>query len=210
MRLKNKLTSFSLSLIVVIAISILFLAVVFWMFFQYSGSNLAGKDGLSTLGGYFGGITTLGATVVAGYLFNDWKEQHNKEIEIQFISKVMESFNLFDLKITRMFQFDYPTIDIALRHDVFIRECLILELDVRIIQVRYADYISYLGQEMPELHKEIFVTLRKSINQLKRTDDIIRKRDLIKHQVNHDLFEFTSQYDKIIHPTLLQNLKALT
>ena len=173
------------------------------------GDKAAISGALSTTGSFFGGFATLGAAIIAAHLFNDWRVQHNKEMEIQFISKVMESFNLFDLKITKMFQFDYPAIDVAVRHDVFIRECLILELDVRIIQVRYGDYVSYLGQDIPKSHKKIFTDLRRSINQLKHTEDIRVKRDLIKHRITHDLVEFTNQYDEIIHPTLLQNLKAL-
>lgn len=160
--------------------------------------------------GFFSGAATLAAAYIASRLFNDWKEQHNKEIEIQFILKVIDSFELFDLKITKMFEFDYPTIDIALRHDIFIRECSILELDVRLIQVRYEDYLSYLGKEIPQSHKEIFLVLRRSINQLKRTDDIIKKRDLIKHRISHDLFEFTRKFDETIYSALLKNLKALT
>ena len=183
---------------------------IVWIGFPAETPQNSFKDALGFAGGLFGGLATFGAAIVAAHLFNDWKEQHNKEIEIQFILKVIDSFELFDLKITKMFQFDYPTIDIALRHDIFIRECSILELDVRLIQVRYGDYLSCLGKEIPQSHKEIFLVLRRSISQLKRTDDIIKKRDLIKHRISHDLLEFTRKYDETIYPTLLKNLKALT
>lgn len=68
---------FIVSMIVATTISILFLAIIFWIFFQYSGSASSGKDTLNTLGSYFGGITTLGAAIVAGYLFNDWRDNEN-------------------------------------------------------------------------------------------------------------------------------------
>lgn len=154
---------------------------IVWLCFPAENPSNSFKDSLNFSGSIFAGSTTFGAAIVAANLFNNWKDQHNKEIEIQFILKVIESQEFFDLKITKMFQFDYTTIDFALRHDSFIRECLILELDVRVIQSRYSDYYNFLGKEMPEAHKNIFLTLRKSINQLKDTDSVITKREIIKN-----------------------------
>ncbi|MGQ4639431.1 hypothetical protein ACUIJ0_12240 [Acinetobacter junii] len=200
-------------LLINVAIGILLLTTItffiVWIGFPTSTPANSFKDALSFTASIFGGFTTFGATIVAGFLFNDWKDQHNKEIEIQFISKVIEAHEHFDLKTTRMFQFDYPTIEIALRYDAFIRECLSLELDIRIIQCRYDDYYSFLNQNMPLTHKDIFLNIRRSIFQLKKTDNIIEKRELIQHRIYHDLIEFSDQYDKTIHTNLLKNLKAL-
>ena len=44
----------------------------------YSGPN-ALKDALSTTGSYFGAAATLGAAIIAAYLFDDWKEQADYE-----------------------------------------------------------------------------------------------------------------------------------
>lgn len=182
---------------------------IVWLCFPAENPSNSFKDSLNFSGSIFAGATTFGAAIVAGYLFNDWKEQHNKGIEIQFISRVRESHELFDLKITKMFKYDYSTIDIALRYDSFIRECLILDLDVCIIQTRYDDYYNFLRKDMPESHKEIFLKLRRSIHELKKTDDIRQKRILIKHRIFHDIVEFDKEYSATIHPNLLQNLKAL-
>lgn len=196
------------TLAVVIIATLFFFALTF-ILFNFFKIETSLKDTWSTLGSFFGGITTLSAAYIASLLFNDWKEQHNKEIEIKFISKVLECFEQFDLKITKMFQFDYLTIDVALRHDIFIRECVALELDVRIIKVKYEDYHNYLGQSMPESHKDIFIILQRSLKRLKDTNDIVEKRRLIKYRIIHDLFEFNEQYEKNIRSILFKNLKAL-
>lgn len=36
------------------------------------------KDSMSILSGFFGGLTTLGAAIIAAYLFNDWRIQENE------------------------------------------------------------------------------------------------------------------------------------
>ncbi|MGE8607756.1 MAG: hypothetical protein ACN6OA_04090 [Acinetobacter baumannii] len=71
--------------------------------FFYWGDYAAVKDSLSTIGGIFGGITTIGAAVIAAYLFNDWKIQHNKSIEVQLSLLMIEKFEIFDEQITSLY-----------------------------------------------------------------------------------------------------------
>lgn len=191
-------------------IMLLVLGLAYTFYSQTTISPLEVLDkSFSVMIGVFGGTATLAAAYIASLLFNDWKEQHDKEIEIKFILRVLEYFEQFDLKITKMFQFDYSTIDLALRHDAFIRDCAALELDVRIIKVKYEDYHNYLGQSMPKSHRDIFLILQRSLNQLRDEDNIVEKRKLIKHRIIHDLLEFTEQYEKNIQSILIKNLKAL-
>ncbi|GAA5631052.1 hypothetical protein Acal02_01671 [Acinetobacter calcoaceticus] len=80
----------------VIVFSITVTAIIFAFFlfsvmailYFYWGDTSAVKDSLSTISGIFGGITTIGAAVVAAYLFNDWKIvakfERNKEIINEF------------------------------------------------------------------------------------------------------------------------------
>lgn len=49
------------------------------------------KDSLSTTSGFFGGIATLVAAYIASRLFNDWKEQHNKQV---LATEAKENFKL--------------------------------------------------------------------------------------------------------------------
>lgn len=57
-----------------IIISLFFTLSLFWIFYEYAGSLNSGKEAISTLGGYFGGIATLWAAIIAAYLFNDWRD----------------------------------------------------------------------------------------------------------------------------------------
>lgn len=80
---------------------ILLFACIFW-FYSNADSKTLGllKDSLSTASSFFGGITTLTAAYIASRLFNDWKIQHNKNLEKEAIFKtlsIIES-NHFPLK----------------------------------------------------------------------------------------------------------------
>lgn len=207
--MSNKISPIVFSFIVSIGISFIFTLITFWIFYKYSGNYSAAKDAFSTTGSYFGAITTLVASIIAAYIFNGWKAQHNKEIEIQFILKVIQVHQDFDLKITRMFQFEYTNIDLALANEQFIRECSTLELDVRLIQCRYEDYCSFIKVEMPQHHKDIFLKLRRTINIVRKTDDLAVKRKILKHRIYDDLLEFSNDYEGNIHSFLIGNLKAL-
>ncbi len=64
------------------------------IFYFYSWDSNAAKDALSTSGSYFGAAATLGAAVVAAYLFNDWRiaqhAQSKSEISKQVISSLIK------------------------------------------------------------------------------------------------------------------------
>lgn len=60
---------------------------LFWVLYFHAGSSNAVSAALNTLGGYFGGIATLWAAVVAACLFNDWKVQKKYELEKEYIEK---------------------------------------------------------------------------------------------------------------------------
>ena len=56
-------------------------AFIFYLYSSISGISLNNlKDALSMTASFFGGIATLVAAYVAAKLFNDWKEQHNKQV----------------------------------------------------------------------------------------------------------------------------------
>lgn len=47
--------------------------------------------------------TTLAAAMVAIALFSDWKEQHNKSIEVQMAFAMVDKFEIFDEQITLVY-----------------------------------------------------------------------------------------------------------
>lgn len=57
------------------------------------------KDSLSTTSGIFGGLATLAAAVIAAYLFNDWKEQHNKQISNSLALQAYEEFTVLEREV---------------------------------------------------------------------------------------------------------------
>lgn len=84
--LKN-LKPITFSFVVSLAISFIFLMATFYIL-AFSDPN-AMKDALSTTGSYFGAASTLGAAVIAAYLFNDWREQHNKIVESEYLREAL-------------------------------------------------------------------------------------------------------------------------
>lgn len=94
--MKNlKPIAFSFGVSLVIAFS--FLMATFFVL-AYSGPD-AMKDALSTTGSYFGAVATLGTAIIAAFLFNDWKEQHNKNIDSQFCMKVYDFIDYANIEL---------------------------------------------------------------------------------------------------------------
>lgn len=63
--------------------------ILFWVLFLCLDSPDASQAAINTLGSYFGGVATLWAAIVAAYLFNDWKDQHNKNLEKDAIYQIL-------------------------------------------------------------------------------------------------------------------------
>ncbi|MDV7586174.1 hypothetical protein R4552_02065 [Acinetobacter baumannii] len=93
-----------------LAISIIFIGLItfslifsiFCILYFSWGDLKAIQDSLSTTGSIFGAIATLGAAGVAAYLFNDWKDQHNKQVQSSFAVQVFENFNIFEKNILEL------------------------------------------------------------------------------------------------------------
>lgn len=86
-----KIKPITFSILVSLVISVLFIIAICLVLNHYSWSLSKSKDYISIIGSYFSAAATLGAAIVAAYLFNNWKEQHNKLV----ISKdAREAFKL--------------------------------------------------------------------------------------------------------------------
>lgn len=72
------------------------LIVVAILFFGCSGNSEPIKSAFSLMGNYVGGITTLAAAYIASLLFNNWREQHNKQVDSDFIMKLYDC--LFEMR----------------------------------------------------------------------------------------------------------------
>jgi len=70
---------------------------IFYVYTNADSKTLATlKDSLSTTSGFFGGIATLVAAYIASKLFNRWEDQHNKQVNSDFIMKLYDC--LFEMR----------------------------------------------------------------------------------------------------------------
>lgn len=74
-----------------------FITIILFGFIYYllskDQSNSVIKDSLSLIAGFFGGISTLAAAYVATFLFNDWRDEKNYDLENSLLTNI-----LIDLK----------------------------------------------------------------------------------------------------------------
>lgn len=91
---------------------IVLFACIFWFYSNTDSKTLILlKDSLSTASGFFGGITTLIAAYIASRLFNDWKEQHNKQV---LATEAKETFKLIHKERDLIHQLKFTCEDISL------------------------------------------------------------------------------------------------
>lgn len=95
--MKSNAVAFSVFVAVIISVFLVFS--IFGILYFYWGDVSAVKDSFSTVAGFFGGFATLGAAVIAGYLFNGWKDQHNKNIDAQMCMKTFDLFQSFEFEL---------------------------------------------------------------------------------------------------------------
>ncbi|WP_349913095.1 hypothetical protein [Acinetobacter pittii] len=89
-------SAISISIFIIGFILLLLLISIFGILYFYWGNSKAIQDSLSTTGSIFGAIATLGAAAVAAYLFNDWKEQHNKQVTNTLALQAYQEFSNFE------------------------------------------------------------------------------------------------------------------
>lgn len=56
----------------------------------------ASSDNISAFGSILGACGAFFAAFVAAYLFNDWKEQHNKQVQNNLSLQVFDAFSVFE------------------------------------------------------------------------------------------------------------------
>ena len=90
---------FSVGVAILIVVILVFS--IFGILYFYWGDTTAVKDSLSTIAGFFGGFATLGAAIIAAYLFNDWRDQHNKTVENELAWAVIHKFDIAEMKASQ-------------------------------------------------------------------------------------------------------------
>ncbi|MEG1695796.1 MAG: hypothetical protein RRZ32_00470 [Acinetobacter sp.] len=74
---------------------------VTYILFLHNGVQGALKESWSASLTFFSVLATLGAAVIAAYLFNDWKIQHNKTVEKEMAWNVIQKFDIADTHIAQ-------------------------------------------------------------------------------------------------------------
>jgi len=63
------------------------------------------EETLSFTGNYFSGLTTLLATLVAAYLFNDWRDEYNQQLNSQFILNFLQKIGIIEEQMQKLLAF---------------------------------------------------------------------------------------------------------
>lgn len=70
-------------------IGLLFTFAFTWIVFDFQKSSDGLKDTWAIVASIFSGFCTLVAAYIASLLFNDWRVQHNKNIDVTLIKKAL-------------------------------------------------------------------------------------------------------------------------
>lgn len=92
----TKETTIAINTIATLVVAASVLMAATFILFYYLDSSTGIKDAWSTIAGFFGGFATLTAAYIASILFNRWEDQHNIQVNSEFIMKFYD--NLFDMK----------------------------------------------------------------------------------------------------------------
>lgn len=84
---------------IISVVSFLLLFCIFLILYKYWGDKNAVQNSLVTTGALFSAVATLAAAIVAILLFNNWKDQHNKQVQNNLSLQVLDAFSIFERNI---------------------------------------------------------------------------------------------------------------
>lgn len=136
---------------------------------------------------------------------------HNKQIEAKFITRIIDNFGCFNITLNQLFQFRPEKLEIILASDLdyFLDECQKLDLLIRTLEKSYIDYHSLIAHTPPLQRQQIFINIKRSFSYLNKENNKQEQKKIIQDRVQHDLKDFTENYEANIHKELLQRLLAL-
>lgn len=179
-------------------LSLFFFALIF-ILFDFLKVETPLKNSWETFGSYFGGITTLATAYIASKLFNDWREQHNKNIEKDLIINIINSFSKADVALAKfheglvLFKLKLQQLD-SLSDDEF------NNLDKYLQEV--IGYLSGVNLEFSSYEEDI-----RKYSLLFNTNDLQEAKPHLKEIYKSIL---TIQRHKIILPRSIDQIDALS
>lgn len=172
MKIKPIVFSFAVSII----LSFVFLMAIFWIVYVYSGDLTATKDALNTTGNYFGGITALATTLVAAYLFNDWKQEGRFDLLDKYTSRLSDN-----VKKLKDLNYNFHEYQMGKNGDI----------SMKTTHFHYLNYI-WCFQEVMETLNQYFTFLEKT-GSITNKAVLTKARDLHKSMLSN--FEKTRMYE---------------
>lgn len=190
--------------VVIFSITVAAIILTFLLFsilailFQHWGDTTSVKDSLSIISGIFGGVTTLGAAIVAAYLFNDWKVQHNKQVQNTLSLQVFEEFIMFEKNI-REFALYISHLE-SLRHSYDSNELTweIIHKDGHLV---YIQNINLKKEEMDLNFHTLMDKLRSYFIYNNETNQIIESNRIIYskfYDINKSVVQVSTLLDHLI------------
>ena len=133
---------------------------IVWLGFPAERPDESFKDALTFAGSIFGGATTFGASIIAAYLFNDWRLIHNNSSLKELAVETYKTYNNLQVKLISI-------------NDIFVKS-----LSNNKIGNTYN--ISQIADDIESEVKEIGDLLALLLHQLSFIDDLANDKNDLK------------------------------
>lgn len=161
------------------------------------------KEILPFTSNYFSGLTTLLATIVAAYLFNDWRDEYNQQLNSQFIFKFLQKIGIIEEQMEELLNFlmlssqaELDNVDEVVKSksvkdfkkDFKKRETAFKDLKFNKITLGNEYYV--IGEYYPDALIGIVAYMNEAIITINELDDIDEQL-LIQNQEIQQTIDFT-------------------
>lgn len=134
------------------AIAMLFFFALIFILFNFLKVETPIKDAWETLGGYFGGITTLVTAYIATQLFNDWRVVKQYEIILNYVliikKQIQELITFINTNRNNFIKYKLRIKDPYLK----IEEFKSLQLEIAELEGEIVARLNFICLEMNELY----------------------------------------------------------
>lgn len=183
--------------------------ILFWVLFVCLDSPSATQAAMNTLGSYFGGIATLWAACVAAYLFNDWRDEHNKTVEKELAQELRISCKSLRSKISDfIICIDSCNTDSDEHFNKVSNQLKQLSYDFIEFSIDYKIYCNHLNKDNNDELSNIILEIQRGLLQIERQFDNRVKFQQIKLRLKFKLLDFRIYCSKHLLTQITKSLKV--